>query len=117
MWGLYNPYQAIISKLGANLIPWNSIKCVLWFPNFESCSENLDRQRNLLQSFFEYMAIRILADALNKVQVILTMNNIRFSQLEVILDAENSFILLIYQIYSQIDRGNTYYAINFHQAT
>ncbi|XP_015892017.2 DExH-box ATP-dependent RNA helicase DExH8 [Ziziphus jujuba] len=94
LWGLYNPYQAIISKLGANRIPWRCIKCVLWFPNFESYGENLDRQRILLQSFFEYMAIRILADALNVVQVILTMNNLRFSQLEVEKLGRDSFFFL-----------------------
>ena len=66
------------------------MKCVLWFPNFESYGENLDRQKLLLQNFFEYLAIRILADALYEVRVILTMNNFRFSQLQVIIDAINN---------------------------
>ncbi|CAK9175327.1 unnamed protein product [Ilex paraguariensis] len=85
LWGLSHPYQTIISR-GGSLIPWNEIKCVLWFPSFDSHGEHWDRQKNLVQTFFEYLAIRILADALNEVQVILTMNNIRFSHLQVILN-------------------------------
>ncbi|XP_059438582.1 DExH-box ATP-dependent RNA helicase DExH8 [Corylus avellana] len=81
LWGHHHPYQIII-KGGKSPIPWNEVKCVLWFPNFDSC-ENLDEQKTLLQNFFEYLAIRILADALYEVQVILTMNNMRFSQLQV----------------------------------
>ncbi|GMY16920.1 DExH-box ATP-dependent RNA helicase DExH8 [Fagus crenata] len=82
-WGLYHPYHTILAKVGENPIPWKEVKCVLWFPNFESYGENLDRQKILLQNFFEYLAIRILADALYEVRVILTMNNFRFSQLQV----------------------------------
>lgn len=85
MWGLSHPYETIISKSGGNLIPWNEVKCVLWFPSLDGYSENLDRQKILVQNFFEYLAIRILADALYEVQVILTMNNIKFSQLQVIV--------------------------------
>ncbi|KAM3735720.1 hypothetical protein ACB098_10G108100 [Castanea mollissima] len=81
-WGLYHPYHTILAK-GENPIPWDEVKCVLWFPNLESYSENLDRQKLLLQNFFEYLSIRILAGALYEVRVILTMNNIRFSQLQV----------------------------------
>lgn len=81
LWGLHDPYQTII-KGGESPIPWNEVKCVLWFPNFDTC-ENLDGQKILLQNFFQYLAIRILADALYEVQVILTMNNLRFSQLQV----------------------------------
>lgn len=84
LWGLDHPYQTLISKAGENLIPWTKIKCALWFPDFESFSEDVDGQKTLLQTFFQYMATRILADALYGVQVILTMNNIRFSLLEVI---------------------------------
>ncbi|CAN4113646.1 unnamed protein product [Withania somnifera] len=36
-----------------------------------------------MQTFFEYFAIRMLGDALYKVNVIITMNNIRFSYLQV----------------------------------
>jgi hypothetical protein len=107
LWGIHNPYQIII-KEGESPIPWNEVKCVLWFPNFDTC-ENLDGQKILLQNFFQHLAIRILADALYEVQVILTMNNIRFSQLKVMLDAINNFMFcLLHRLLSCIDlsRGN-----------
>ncbi|KAK9281663.1 hypothetical protein L1049_004566 [Liquidambar formosana] len=83
LWGLYHPYQTVISESGANPIPWSEVKCVLWFPKFDSYGENLEGQKSYVQKFFEYLAIRILADSLYEVRVILTMNNIRFSQLQV----------------------------------
>ncbi|KAF5937318.1 hypothetical protein HYC85_024824 [Camellia sinensis] len=83
LWGLSHPSQTIISEAEDSPIPWSEVKCVLWFPKFDSDSENLEEQKNLLQTFFKYLAIRILADELHEVQVILTMNNIRFSRLQV----------------------------------
>lgn len=83
LWGLNHPYQTLIAKAGENPIPWKDIKCVLWFPVFDSDGENLDVQKHLLQNFFEYLALWIVADALYEVRVILAMNNIRFSQLQV----------------------------------
>ncbi|CAL2281207.1 unnamed protein product [Prunus armeniaca] len=94
LWGLYHPYETIISKAGESQIPWNEVKCVLWFPNFDSYSENLDRQKLLLQNFFEYLAVRMLADDLDNVRVILTMNNIRFAQLQVEKLGRESFFFL-----------------------
>lgn len=82
-WELSHPDETIISN-GENQIPWYDVKCILWFPRFASSKENLDIEKILLQNFFDLLAIRILADALHGVQVILTMNNIRFSQLQVI---------------------------------
>lgn len=84
LYELSNPYQTIINKAGENSIPWNQVKCVLWFPMFDGCDENREVEKSIVQTFFEYLAVRVLADALYKVQVILTMNNIRFSQLQVI---------------------------------
>ncbi|EXC10294.1 Zinc finger CCCH domain-containing protein 31 [Morus notabilis] len=66
LWGLHQPYETIISKAGKNSVEWKEIGC-----------------RMLVRNFFEYLAIRILADGLEDLQVILTMNNIRFSHLEV----------------------------------
>ncbi|XP_059625675.1 DExH-box ATP-dependent RNA helicase DExH8 isoform X2 [Cornus florida] len=91
LWGLSHPYQTIISKTG---IPWNEVKCVLWFPKFDSYSENWEEHRTVVQTFFKYLAVRILADALNEVQVILTTNNIRFSQLQVEKLGRDSFFFL-----------------------
>lgn len=82
-WELSHPDETIISS-GKNQIPWYDVKCILWFPRFASSKENLDIEKILLQNFFDLLAIRMLADVLHGVQVILTMNNIRFSQLQVI---------------------------------
>ncbi|CAL5357634.1 unnamed protein product [Camellia sinensis] len=68
LWGLSHPSQTIISKAEDNPIPWSEVKCVLWFPKFDSDSENLEEQKSLLQTFFKYLAIRILADELHEVQ-------------------------------------------------
>ncbi|PON65915.1 Zinc finger CCCH domain-containing protein [Parasponia andersonii] len=94
-WDLYHPFQTVISKEGENPIPWNEVECALWFPNFGSSSEvPIEPQKVLLQNFFEYLAIRILADALKQLRVIITMNNIRFSQLEAEKLGRDSFFFL-----------------------
>ena len=81
-WGLSHPYQTI--KTEDSPIPWNDVACVLWFPKFDSNSDNLEGQKSLVQTLFEYLAIRLMSDALLEVQAILIMNNIRFSQLQVL---------------------------------
>ncbi|VVB03643.1 unnamed protein product [Arabis nemorensis] len=94
-WGLNHPYQTIISEAGGeNPIPWNEVKCVLWFLNPDSYAETPEKQKAILQKFFEYMAIRILGDALYEIRVVLTMNNIRFSHLQVEKLARESFFFL-----------------------
>uniref|UniRef100_A0A1J3G4S1 RNA helicase n=1 Tax=Noccaea caerulescens TaxID=107243 RepID=A0A1J3G4S1_NOCCA len=94
-WGLNHPYQTIISKAGEeNPIPWNEVKCVLWFLNPDSYAEAPEKQKTILQNFFEYMAIRILGDALYEIRVVLTMNNITFSHLQVEKLARDSFFFL-----------------------
>ncbi|KAK3407430.1 hypothetical protein EUGRSUZ_K03484 [Eucalyptus grandis] len=84
MWGLHHPYQTIIGKAPESQVLWKSVKCVLWFPDFEicGCGKNLEGQRSFIKNFFEYLAIRLLADASCEVPVILTMNNLRFSNLQ-----------------------------------
>lgn len=89
LWGLNHPYQTIIAKAGKTFIPWNEVQCVLWSPCFDSYGEDLDGKKKVLQNFFEYLAIRILADDLKEMKVIITMNNIRFSQLQVIACAHD----------------------------
>ncbi|XP_027366961.1 DExH-box ATP-dependent RNA helicase DExH8 [Abrus precatorius] len=109
LWGLNHPYQTIIAKAGQNLIPWNEVQCVLWFPCFESYGEDLDGQKKVLQSFFEYLFIRILADDLREVQIIITMNNIRFSQLQVErLGRECFFILTESFAFDETSFGEVY---------
>lgn len=88
------PYQTIINKAGENSIPWNQVKCVLWFPMFDGCDVNREVEKSIVETFFEYLAVRILADALYEMQVILTMSNIRFSQLQVEKLGKESFFFL-----------------------
>lgn len=92
LWGLSHPYETIICKAGENAVPWNKVKCILWFPQFDS--EYLEIQKGQIKTFFEYLSIRLLADALYVVQVIITMNNIRFSQLQVEKLARDAFFFL-----------------------
>lgn len=91
---LSHPYQTLINKEGESSIPWNQVKCVLWFPFSDGCGGDLEVEKSVLQTFFEYLAVRILADALFEVQVILTMNNIRFSQLQTEKLGRDSFFFL-----------------------
>ncbi|KAG2241988.1 hypothetical protein Bca52824_096167 [Brassica carinata] len=94
-WGLSHPYETIISKAGEeNPIPWNEVTCVLWFLNPDSCGETPEKQKAVVQNFFEYMAIRILGDGLYGIRVVLTMNNITFSNLQVEKLARDSFFFL-----------------------
>lgn len=74
-------------------IPWRQVKCVLWFADMVAGDASI--HYNLLQKFFEYLAIRILADTLYDVRVIVTMNNIRFAQLQVEKLAGECFFFLI----------------------
>ncbi|KAI6674613.1 hypothetical protein NL676_002519 [Syzygium grande] len=96
MWGLHHPYQTIIGKSAESQVLWMSVKCVLWFPDFEICGygKNLEGQGRLMKNFFEYLAIRLLADALCEVAVVLTMNNLRFSELQVEKLGRSSFFFL-----------------------
>ncbi|KAJ4850578.1 hypothetical protein Tsubulata_017179 [Turnera subulata] len=70
LWGLHHPYDTIVSKAVENPIPWSKVKCVLWFPNLDGYSENLERQKPVVWNFFEYLEVRILADSLYAVQSI-----------------------------------------------
>lgn len=95
--GLNHPYQTIISNEVHNLIPWREVKCILWFPRFGDGAEDGHR-KTLVQTFFSYLAVRFLADALFGVQVVITMNNMRFSNLEV----TETNVLIIVKIFTII---------------
>lgn len=82
LWGINHPYQTIISREHSDQVPWSEVRCVLWFPRFGPDYGEVQMKKSV-QTFFTYLAIRILGDALEEVQVILTMNNMRFSNLEV----------------------------------
>ncbi|KAK4273220.1 hypothetical protein QN277_021663 [Acacia crassicarpa] len=94
LWGLCHPYETIIAKEGENHIPWKEVHCVLWFPSFDGFGEDFDVQKRLLQDFFEFLAVRILCDELLEVRVIITMNNLRFSRLQVEKLGRDCFFLL-----------------------
>ncbi|KAL7120266.1 hypothetical protein ACP275_02G112700 [Erythranthe tilingii] len=96
LWGLSHPYQTIISGEGDDsVVRWNEVKCVLWFPRFGQDREYGEaHQKSTVQTFFKYLAVRILSDSLRDVQVILTMNNLRFSKLQVETLARDSFFFL-----------------------
>ncbi|GFY98712.1 zinc finger (CCCH type) helicase family protein [Actinidia rufa] len=91
-WGLSHPYQTI--KAEDSPVPWNDVACILWFPKFDSNIDNLEAQKSIMQTFFEYLAVRLMSNALLEVQAILIMNNIRFSQLQVEKLGRESFFFL-----------------------
>lgn len=93
LWGHTHPHQTIRSKAGNSSVPWNRVKCLLWFPQLND--EYLEGQKGYMKTFFEYLAVRILGDNLSEVHVIVTMNNTRFSQLQVEKVARDSFFFLM----------------------
>lgn len=83
MWGIQHPFRIFSTEVAENCIPWDKVRCVFWFPNFDGYDESSELQKCLVQNFFEHLAIRILGDTLFDVHIILIMNNIRFSHLQV----------------------------------
>ncbi|KAJ9547681.1 hypothetical protein OSB04_020224 [Centaurea solstitialis] len=109
--GLSHPDETIVPKYGekGNGIPWNEVKCVVWIPKFDNDVENREEQKGLIKMFFEYLAIRILGDALYEVEVVLVMNNLRFAQLQVEnLGRENFFYLTESFAYDEYSFGKVY---------
>ncbi|XP_057535972.1 DExH-box ATP-dependent RNA helicase DExH8 isoform X1 [Amaranthus tricolor] len=83
LWGIREPFEIFTSESDGKCIPWDNLKRIFWFPKFDSCDEILQKDKRLVQKFFEHLAVRILADTLFDFQVIVVMNNIRFSYLQV----------------------------------
>ncbi|XP_042518041.1 DExH-box ATP-dependent RNA helicase DExH8 [Macadamia integrifolia] len=94
LWGLSHPYNTIISEAKENPIPWEEVQCVMWFANFSVNNNDLEAQKGLLQRFFECLSVRILEDTLYGLRVVLTMNNLRFSHLQVEKLARDCFFFL-----------------------
>ncbi|KAK1293103.1 Zinc finger CCCH domain-containing protein 31 [Acorus calamus] len=87
-------FHSIISNKANMSIPWKKVQCVLLFVEFKDI-DNMSIQSQVLQRFFEFLAIRILADTLyNDLLLILTMNSYRFAQLEVEKLARDCFFFL-----------------------
>lgn len=93
MWGLSHPYGTILGR-GDNSIPWRKVKCLLWPLKFDDEDIKLGEYQSTVQAFFEYLGSQMLADSLYEVDVILIMNNIRFSQLQVERLGRESFFIL-----------------------
>lgn len=83
LWRHSDPSQLIVGAEGMKTIPWDNVKYVLWFLKFSAYEENVEALQLRVQSFFEHISIKLLADTLYDVRVILTMNNIRYAQLKV----------------------------------
>ncbi|WOL18448.1 hypothetical protein Cni_G27243 [Canna indica] len=84
------PWHAIMERENFP-VPWDQVKCVLWFDNID---DDTMRQRHLLQNFFSHLAIRMLADTLFDMRVIVTINNVKFAQLQVERLARECFFFL-----------------------
>lgn len=110
LWGLSHPHGTIISKAANKSIPWKKVKCAVWIPKFGNM-ENWEEQKGNIKMFFEYLAIRMLGDALYEVQVVLVMNNLRFAQLQVSIHLspfcpfDSFFFKLIILHYSRFNRS------------
>lgn len=94
LWDVTDFCHSIIETKEKIPIPWKNVKTVLWFPELED--DEGKTLFSLLQSFFEFLAVRILIDSLCDVRVILTMNNIRFSLLKVISCAPLWFLGILH---------------------
>lgn len=92
LWSVDNPCKAIIETEGEVHIPWKEVQSVLLFVEIDE--NEFNTQRRLIQQFFEYLAVRLLARNLCQLQVIVTMNNIRFAQLQVERLARECFFFL-----------------------
>ncbi|XP_074268382.1 DExH-box ATP-dependent RNA helicase DExH8-like [Silene latifolia] len=94
LWEICHPLEVVTYKSVENPIPWSEVKCVFWFPRFDG-DETSEKQKRLVQNFFEHFAARILADRLIGVHLILVMNNIRFSHLQVEKLAQDCLFFLM----------------------
>lgn len=83
MWDFRNLNQTFIPSQDKEAIPWDQVKCVLWFCDFQEFGDDIDGQKRLVRNFFELLATLVVSDALYEMQLVLTMKNIRFSQLQV----------------------------------
>ncbi|CAL9101918.1 unnamed protein product [Musa acuminata var. zebrina] len=90
LWNIAQPWQSIL-KTEEFPISWGRVKCVLWFADIK---DDATAEHNLLQNFFHYLAVRMLADALYDMHVIITINNMKFAQLQVERLARECFFFL-----------------------
>ncbi|KAH9608923.1 hypothetical protein KSS87_002782 [Heliosperma pusillum] len=94
LWEICHPLELVTYKSVESPIPWSEVKCVFWFPRFDA-DETSDKQKRWVQNFLEHFAARMLADRMVGVHLILVMNNIRFSHLQVEKLAQDCFFFLM----------------------
>lgn len=73
------PWYAI-TKSDETSIPLEQVRCVLWFADIDG---DATRHYHLLQNLFQHLAVKILANTLFDIRVIITINNVKFAQLQV----------------------------------
>ena len=91
------------NKARENQIPWNEVQCALWFANFNSYSENLDRQK-----YFELLLVILILALMPclKFKLSLPWTKSYFSQLKLIIDRINRSWYAFYIACFAIDRIN-----------
>jgi hypothetical protein len=75
-------------------VPWSKVQCILWTVTSFGRDEELEMQKDLIKKFFEFLAVALIAHDLNDVQVILTINNSKYAQLQVERLARDCFFFL-----------------------
>lgn len=75
------PWSLNTETKGEDCTPWAQVRSILWFSDFDV--DEAEKHHNLLKKFFQCLAIKFLAGILPPHSVIITMNNLRFSQIEV----------------------------------
>ncbi|KAJ0979801.1 hypothetical protein J5N97_015275 [Dioscorea zingiberensis] len=90
-WNVISFCNSIVAPKEEVPLPWAKVQTVLWFAEIEDDEGNIQLS---LQNFFAFLAIRILAETLQNVQVILIMNNIKFAQFQVEKLARECFFFL-----------------------
>ncbi|CAN6468365.1 unnamed protein product [Victoria cruziana] len=80
--GVRDIHNLVLTNEKGMKVSWKEIQKVLWFAEFIN-DEDRERQCQLVQNFFESFAVRMLADSLLDIRVILIMNNVKFAHLRV----------------------------------
>lgn len=75
-------------------VPWSKVQCIIWTITSFGRDEELEMQKDLIKRFFEFLAVALIACDLNDVQVILTISNSKYAQLQVERLARDCFFFL-----------------------
>lgn len=79
LYDVAQPWHSIM-KTESFPVHWDKVKCLLWFADIE---DDVTGHRHLLENLFELLAIRMLADFFIDLRLIITINNVKFAQLQV----------------------------------